>query len=64
VQVSASAADKVLLAWRGYWIRALVDCQLIIDPNTSYNGLSMAAPQISPSAVDPSQLDAPPPIPE
>jgi hypothetical protein len=28
----------VLKAWSGYWIRAFVNCELEIDPNTSYNG--------------------------
>ncbi|MGQ9580459.1 MAG: hypothetical protein ACUVT8_05880 [Armatimonadota bacterium] len=42
VHGSAAGAEQVLKAWYGYWIRAFVDCELIINPNTSYNGLVSA----------------------
>jgi hypothetical protein len=42
VHASASDAEHVLKAWYGYWIKAFVNCTLIIDPNTSYNGVSSA----------------------
>ena len=35
--------ERVLKAWSGYWIKALVDCKLIINPNTSYNGVSSSS---------------------
>ncbi|MDH7602235.1 MAG: hypothetical protein QHI38_08825, partial [Armatimonadota bacterium] len=38
VHATAAGAETVLKAWSGYWIRAFVDCELIINPNTSYNG--------------------------
>jgi hypothetical protein len=39
VHASVAGAERVLKAWSGYWIRALVDCQLIINPNTTFNGV-------------------------
>ena len=38
VHATADGAEKTIKAWSGYWVRALVDCELIIDPNTTYNG--------------------------
>lgn len=64
VSASAAGADRVLRGWRGYWIRAFLDCKLIIDPNTTYNGLSLPAVSTTLSTVDINQFDAPPPIPE
>lgn len=43
VHASAAGAERVVKAWNGYWIRAFVDCELIINPNTSYNGASASA---------------------
>jgi hypothetical protein len=40
VNATMSDAERVLKAWYGYWIKALVNCKLIINPNTSYNGVS------------------------
>ena len=38
VHANLSGAERVLKAWKGYWIRAFVDCELIINPNTTYVG--------------------------
>lgn len=38
VHATAAGAERVLKAWSGYWIRALINCTLEIDPNTNYNG--------------------------
>lgn len=43
VHASAAAAESVIKAWSGYWIRAFVDCELVINPNTSYNGPSASS---------------------
>ncbi|MHB9035315.1 MAG: collagen binding domain-containing protein [Armatimonadota bacterium] len=71
VHSTMSGADRVLKAWSGYWIRAFVNCDLIIDPNTSYNGVASTAAVTSVSSAGSSselmtadQLDAPPPMPE
>ena len=38
VHSSSPAAEKVLKAWGGYWIKSEVTCDLVIDPNTTFNG--------------------------
>lgn len=58
----SSASEKVLKAWSGYWIRALVDCQLIINPNTTYSGASLKVDN-SRGTIDAAELESPPAIP-
>ncbi|MGC8861720.1 MAG: hypothetical protein ACP5R5_02980 [Armatimonadota bacterium] len=43
VHASAAGAERVLKSWSGYWIRAFVDCDLIINPATTYNGGTLGA---------------------
>ncbi|NLN77247.1 MAG: hypothetical protein GX139_13215 [Armatimonadetes bacterium] len=44
VMVADSAsAERVLKAWAGYWVRAYVNCQLEINPNTQFNGTFQGA---------------------
>lgn len=65
VHSSAAGAERVLRAWSGYWIRAFVDCDLIVDPNTTFNGVLSgvaAEPLLKESAIQ--QFDMPPPAPE
>lgn len=64
VSATAGGAERVLTAWRGYWIRAFVDCVLVIDPNTAYNGSSASAASEEAAAPLGALLDTPPPIPD
>lgn len=50
VAVSATrpGAERVLKAWSGYWIRAYVNCELEVDPNTTFNGVIGTAQASSP----------------
>lgn len=67
VHASTGDAEHVLKAWYGYWIKAFVNCTLIVDPNTSYNGTSSVSSVSSLNSVAPSadlmsddMLDMPP----
>ncbi|MEN6358374.1 MAG: hypothetical protein ABFD83_14975 [Armatimonadota bacterium] len=67
VQAGTSGAEHVLKAWYGYWIKAFVNCTLIVDPNTSYNGESSTSSVSSLRSATPStelmnddMLDMPP----
>ncbi len=65
VHPSVRGAENVLKAWSGYWIRALVDCSIIIDPNTAYNGdvetMSLSLPAYhSVESAAAAGFDAPP----
>jgi len=65
VHATATGAERVLKAWSGYWINALVDCSLIITPTTTYNGTTAAASRsAAPAAVTMESVDMPPPAPE
>ena len=62
VSPTASGAERVLKAWSGYWIRCYVDCQLEIDPNTTYNGEStVSAASVGTRSGE--SLEMPPPAP-
>ena len=76
VHATAAGAERTLRAWSGCWIRAFVNCELVIDPNTTYNGVvqgldagpARAAAQDSEAgpasrAVVQEQWDMPPPAP-
>ena len=77
VHATAAGAERTLRAWSGYWIRTFVNCELVIDPNTAYNGVvqgfdagpaARAAVQDSEAgpasrAVVQEQWDMPPPVP-
>jgi hypothetical protein len=71
VSPTAAGAERVVKAWSGYWIRAFVDCELVVPSTTRYNGETLgAAPRAlkSPAdggpAVAGEELDTPPPAPE
>jgi hypothetical protein len=71
VHATLAGAERVLKAWSGFWIRAFVSCDLIIDPNTSYNGVAATASMNSinsigstSTSITVNQLDMPPPMPE
>lgn len=73
VHPSASGAERTIKAWAGYWIRSFVNCQLIINPTTTYNGTALAAASASkggiktmsmPKITLPEEFDMPPPIPD
>ena len=38
-----SGAERVIKAWSGCWIRAFVDCELVVPGTTRYNGEALAA---------------------
>jgi len=60
-------AEKVLKAWSGYWIRAFVDCDLEIDPNTTFNGAStttLGARGLTSTSAAAEDMIAPPPAPK
>lgn len=57
------ASGKALKAWSGYWIRALVDCQLIINPNTTYKGGALRVDNPR-GAIDAADLESPRDIPK
>jgi|GEM_PF-5770578 len=70
VSATATDAEKVLHIWSGYWIRALVDCSLIIDPNTTEMGTTSKVKKTQKAGVlsigtngsgNSSNLDVPPP---
>lgn len=64
VSSTLSGAEKVLKAWSGYWILAYVNCQLIIDPNTTYNGtISSVSTMEVGGTRDLDTLEMPPPAP-
>ena len=64
VHASIGGAERVLKVWRGYWIRAFVDCELIINPNTTYSGgLSAISSGLAREEAVIQKLDAPPAIP-
>ena len=64
VSASATGAERVLTAWNGYWIRTFVDCNLIIDPNTTYNGVAASSASVMSLDVAPrGEYDMPPPAP-
>lgn len=67
VHPTTQGAERVLKAWYGYWIRAFVDCDLIIPSTSTYNGeVLSASPKSAPSSIGVSaeEFDAPPPAPE
>lgn len=55
--------EQVLKAWSGYWIRAFVDCDLIINPNTTYTGGTISSLSRTESVTLDEELDTPPAIP-
>jgi hypothetical protein len=72
VLVSATApdAERVLHVWSGYWIRALVDCNLVIDPNMTEISATSNSKKTQKAGVlsigtngsgNSSNLDVPPP---
>ena len=64
VHASIGGAERVLKVWRGYWIRAFVDCELVINPNTTYTGgLSVISSGVAREEAVIQKLDAPPAIP-
>ena len=56
-----NAANRVLNAWSGYWIRAYTDCQLEINPNTTFNGV-FTTPAAA-GVLSSEQIEMPPPAP-
>ena len=52
VSATATGAEGVSKAWNGYWIRTFVDCELIIDPNTTYNGETLSPCRFNRSASE------------
>lgn len=66
VRVSATAAgeERTLKAWSGYWIKAMVDCTLEINPNTSYNGAGSLAADLGARRAETELIDMPPPVPD
>lgn len=72
VSATEPGAERTIKAWAGFWIRAFVDCSLVINPNTTYTGGTLAAikanaPSTSKtglSSVETETIDAPPPAPK
>jgi hypothetical protein len=62
----AAGSERVLKAWSGYWVRAYVNCQLEIDPNTSFNGVfTGTARSMAVGAMNSGEaVEMPPPAPE
>ncbi len=62
----AAGSERVLKAWSGYWVRAYVNCQLEIDPNTSFNGVFTGATKsMAVGAMNSGEaVEMPPPAPE
>lgn len=64
VSDAAAGSERVLKAWSGYWIKAYVDCQLEIDPNTTFNGVFSAGAASAAVGVSSSEvIEMPPPAP-
>lgn len=61
VSDKVAGAERVLKAWSGYWIRAYSDCQLEINPNTTFNGVF--ANSAAAAALSSEQVEMPPPAP-
>jgi hypothetical protein len=64
VDATEPGAERVIKAWSGFWIKAFVDCDLVIDPNTSYNGgviSTTAANSLADTSL--SSFDTPPTVP-
>ncbi len=68
VHSSATGAERVVKAWCGYWIRAFVDCELVVPAVSSYNGQALAAASaprsVETATVAGEPIEAPPPAPE
>lgn len=65
VHMTNAGADRTLRAWYGYWLKSLVDCQLVISPTTSYNGtVTGVSANLAREEGASSRLDAPPTIPD
>ena len=65
VHPTRAGAERVLTAWYGYWIWADQDCQLIINPQTTYNGSSTGGTAtIQSESVQSDDLLKPPPLPK
>jgi hypothetical protein len=65
VHATAAGAETTLKAWSGQWIRAYVNCELIIDPNTAYNGATATVlSSFANETASRETLDMPPPPPE
>ena len=65
IHATAAGAERALKAWSGHWIKALVNCSLNINPNTTYNG-TVAGAQVSAlrELMSVETLDMPPPAPK
>ncbi|MCE5199675.1 MAG: hypothetical protein ABFD54_11880 [Armatimonadota bacterium] len=65
VSATRAGAERVLKSWSGYWIKTFVDCELIINPNTTYKGLTSltSRAKLAAPAANAEELDAPPAIP-
>ncbi len=63
VSATLTGAERVLTAWSGYWIWAEVSCQLVIDPNTTYNGPAVGTSSVEsvPARASTAGLNMPPP---
>lgn len=62
----SDAYKRTLDPWRGYWIRALVDCRLVLkSPSGGATAASLEVKEIGPTATSSSlpPLDMPPPSP-
>ena len=46
VSATQAGAERALMAWSGYWIRTTVNCQLVINPITTYNGAAVGASSV------------------
>jgi len=68
VHPSMSGAERVIKAWSGCWIRAFVDCELVVPGTTRYNGEALAAASkpngLEAEAAAGEQIEPPPPAPE
>ncbi|MCE5314587.1 MAG: hypothetical protein ABFD49_08205 [Armatimonadota bacterium] len=68
VHSTMTGAERVLKAWYGYWIKAFVACDLVIDPDTSYNGEDTASTSslssMNSEKLTLDELDSPPPAPK
>ncbi|MCX6344485.1 MAG: hypothetical protein NT018_05350 [Armatimonadetes bacterium] len=64
VNATEPGVERVIKAWSGFWIRAFVDCDLVIDPNTSYNGGVISTTSVNSLAgTSMNSFDTPPPVP-
>ena len=64
VSSTMAGAERVLKAWYGYWIRAFVDCQLIIPSTTTYEGSGTSTSTgLAREQAQIESLEQPPPVP-